>query len=91
MNRVIKFGAAWCGPCRAMKPHFEKFQSDVKDNTEVEILDLDVDKDHAEAEKYGVQSIPYTVFVKDGEVSEARRGMLSSEKLLSIYQEVYKK
>ena len=87
MNKVIKFGAPWCGPCRAMKPHFEKFQSEVEGN--VEVLDIDVDKDHVEAEKYGVRSIPTTVFIKDDEVVETYRGLMTSQGLLDVYKKVY--
>lgn len=88
MNKVIKFGAEWCGPCRAMKPQFKKFQEEVKD-LNVEVLDVDIDKNYEYSEQYGVRSIPLTLFIKDGEVAESVNGYISSEKLLDLYKTVY--
>lgn len=88
MNQVIKFSAEWCGPCRAMKPQFEKFQESVKD-TGVEVIDADVDKEHELAEKYGVRSIPYTVFVKDGKIEESFRGVQTADVLTKTFNEVF--
>jgi thioredoxin 1 len=90
MNKVIKFGADWCGPCRAMKPQFEKFKTAVSElATPVELVDINIDQYHEEAEKCGVQSIPYTVFIKEGKVEESIRGMLSADELMKIYLRVY--
>jgi len=89
MNKVIKFSAEWCGPCKAMKPQFEKFQEAVKEEG-VEIVDLDVDVHHEEASKYGVRSIPFTVFIKDDKVAESHRGMMTTAKLTETFNEVYK-
>jgi thioredoxin 1 len=87
-NQIIKFGAGWCGPCRAMKPHFEKFRGMVE-GKEVEVLDVDVDEQSELASQYGVRSIPFTVFVKDGEVKKKATGLLTAEALLSSYNEIY--
>jgi thioredoxin 1 len=89
MDKVIKFGAAWCGPCRAMKPQFDKFQEEVKE-LNVEVLDVDVDKNYEYSEKYGVRSIPLTLFIKNGEVAESINGYVTADKLLALYKDVYK-
>jgi thioredoxin 1 len=89
MDKVIKFGAAWCGPCRAMKPQFDKFQEDVKE-LNVEVLDVDIDKNYEYSEKYGVRSIPLTLFIKNGEVAESIKGYVTADKLLNLYKDVYK-
>ena len=89
MNKVIKFCATWCGPCQAMKPHFEKFQESVK-NEDVEVLDLDVDEHHEEAANYGVRSIPFTIFIKDNKVTDSYRGSVTTTKLLETFNRVYK-
>ena len=88
MNRIIKFGASWCGPCNSMKPHFEEFQKNVK-NEGVEIMDIDVDIDYETSEKYGIQSVPTTVFIRDGEVKEFLRGMQTASQLTSTFKKVY--
>lgn len=88
MNKVIKFSAAWCGPCKAMKPQFEKFQDSLKDEG-VEMIDLDVDKNHEEASKYGVRSIPFTIFIKDDAVAKSLLGMQTAAQLTEAFREVY--
>ena len=89
MNKVIKFSATWCQPCKAMKPQFVKFQDSLKEE-DVEILDLDVDQDHEDAAKYGVRSIPYTIFIKDDKVVKALTGVQTASQLSKVFDEVYK-
>ena len=88
MNKVIKFSASWCGPCKVMKPQYEKFQDLVKDK-EIEVVDLDVDQNHEEASKYGVRSIPVTFFIKNNEVADKISGMATADKLLDTFNVVY--
>lgn len=95
MNKVIKFSASWCGPCKAMAPQFKKFQEahqeDIVDNQEdiVEILDVDVDQNYELASEYGVRSIPYTVFIKNGEVANRVHGVVNFDRLNELYNETY--
>jgi thioredoxin 1 len=88
MNKVIKFSAAWCGPCKTMKPIYEKFAEAVSGNG-IDVIDLDVDANSEEAMEYGVRSIPLTVFVKDGKVVDKISGVASTDALLLKYKEVY--
>ena len=88
MNKVIKFSAAWCGPCKAMAPQFKKFQ-EAHQSDGIEIVDVDVDKNYELASEYGVRSIPYTVFVKEGEVVNRISGMANFDKLNETYKETY--
>lgn len=88
MNKIIKFGAPWCGGCNSMKPMFEKFKEEAASEA-VEILDINVDTDPDEATKYGVQSIPFTVFIKDGEVVKAVKGIMNTSKLHETYKEIF--
>jgi thioredoxin 1 len=88
MNKVIKFSAAWCSPCTVYGPNYKKFAEEVSGKN-IDVLDLDVDTNSDEAMKYGVRSIPLTVFIKDGEVVDKMSGIISTEKLLDKYAEVY--
>jgi thioredoxin 1 len=90
MNKVIKFSADWCGPCKAMKPQFDKFHNSLKESG-VEMVDLDVDQNHEEASKYGVRSIPFTVFIKDDMVAKSLVGMQTTKQLTEAFNEVYTK
>ena len=88
MNKVIKFSASWCGPCKAMAPQFKKFQEAHQEDI-VEILDVDVDQNYELASEYGVRSIPYTVFIKNGEVANRVHGVANFDRLNELYNETY--
>jgi thioredoxin 1 len=88
MNKVIKFSATWCGPCKAMAPQFEKFQK-AHEAEGIEIVDVDVDQNFELASEYGVRSIPYTVFVREGEVVNRISGVANFEKLNEAYKDTY--
>ena len=71
MIEVKKFSAQWCGPCRMVKSTFEEVKSEVAG---VKYTDIDVDMNTAEAQKYGVRSIPLVVIEKDGQIIERITG-----------------
>lgn len=88
MNKVIKFSAAWCGPCKAMAPQYKKFQ-EAHQSDGVEILDVDVDQNYELASQYDVRSIPYTVFIKNDEVVNRITGMANLTRLNEVYEESF--
>ena len=88
MNKVIKFGAVWCSPCKVYGPNYKKFAEEVSGKG-IDVLDLDVDTNSDEASKYGVRNIPLTVFIKDGEVVDKMTGVIPTNTLLDKYAEVY--
>ena len=66
---LIDFSAEWCGPCRMVGPVVEQLSNEMKD---IEFFNVDVDDDLELAEKFGIQSIPALILLKDGkEVSRS--------------------
>ncbi len=61
---VLKFGATWCGPCRAMKPQLEALAKRYGDKP-FAVVDVDVDENEPAARQWAVRYLP-AVFVLDG-------------------------
>lgn len=67
---VIKFTASWCGPCKAIAPLVDQLYSRV---TNVEMVEVDVDKSPAVAKEYDITAMPTFVFLHNkAEVSRLR-------------------
>ena len=68
---VVDLYADWCGPCKMMGPVLESLSEDYED---VKFAKLNVDDNPDIAAKYGVQSIPNFLFIKNGEVVDKQVG-----------------
>lgn len=82
MIKVLDFMSSWCGPCQMMKPIIEELEKELKDK--VEFQKIDVDKEGAEAAKYGVMSIPTFIVLKDGKEVGRKIGATSKAELLKL-------
>ncbi|WP_036463801.1 thioredoxin family protein [Mycoplasmopsis sturni] len=67
---LVVFHATWCGACRMFKSTLDELAE--KDGISVLRVDIDQDKNYAIEEK--VQSIPYTLVYKDGQLVEKLLG-----------------
>ncbi len=76
---MVDFFAVWCGPCKMMAPSVERLSEKYKGK--VKIGKLDVDENGETSQKYEVQSIPTTIFFKNGEMVEKLIGFQSEEAL----------
>ena len=76
---MIDFYAEWCGPCRMMSPLIEQFATEYAGK--VKIGKVNVDEERALAMKFGIQSIPCFVFIKDGKVTDTVIGAMPKEAL----------
>jgi len=71
---VVDCWAVWCGPCRMVAPVIEELAKDYAGK--VKFAKLDVDKNPATAQKYGIQSIPTLLFFKDGKLVDQKIGAM---------------
>ena len=76
---VIEFYGTWCGPCRILKPIFEKVAKENK--TDVQMYFLDVDKNRDLAIKYGVRSIPAIKTFNGATLVETSVGVVSESRI----------
>jgi thioredoxin 2 len=62
---VVDFWAAWCGPCRMISPVLEDLAQ--RHAGHLKVVKVDVDANPGLATRYGAQSIPLLVVIRDGQ------------------------
>jgi thioredoxin 1 len=60
---LVDFTAAWCPPCRVMKPILAALDADRDD---LRVVTIDVDGNQQTAARYGVLSMPTFMLFRDG-------------------------
>jgi thioredoxin 1 len=78
-GEVLFFNASWCGPCRQMKPIVTQLR-----RQGYRLRDIDVDKNRALAQKYGIHGIPTFVFVQNGREVHRFSGGTSADSLKKL-------
>ena len=77
---LIDLWAAWCGPCRMIAPIIEALASELAGRAK--ICKLDVDANKITAARFGVQSIPTLLILKNGREVDRLVGAQSREAIL---------
>lgn len=78
-NVVLDFWATWCGPCVQLDPVIEDLAEELDDK--VLFGKVNIENNGSIPSKYGIQSLPTLLFLKDGDVVEMVRGTMDKETL----------
>ena len=81
---LVDFYAEWCGPCQMMKPRL----LDVAERlgNEAKIVQIDIDKERALAERFHIQSVPTLIIFKNGKQLWRQSGIISTHALAKLLQ-----
>jgi thioredoxin 1 len=76
---LIDFWAVWCGPCRAVAPHFESLAQEYAGRVRFGKCDVDVNQEIAA--RYDVRGVPMFLAFRDGKVVAQQLGAAPRPKL----------
>jgi thioredoxin 1 len=82
---IIDFWGKFCGPCRVMKPMFEKVSEDLRnENSEVQLYTFDVEKNRDLAVKLGIRAVPTIKSFSNGNEVYSQPGMQSESQIKEL-------
>jgi thioredoxin 1 len=82
---VVDFYTDWCGPCRMMKPIFEKVSEKLKDeNSDIQLYTINAENNRDIAVKYGVRGVPTIKVFNDGDVVNTKTGVQQESQLIDL-------
>ncbi|WXA89747.1 thioredoxin [Pendulispora rubella] len=79
---LVDFGAAWCGPCKALAPIVAKIADE--NVGKYKVVAIDIDDAPAVAQKYGIRGVPTLIVFKGGEKKNQHVGLTNKDALLKL-------
>ena len=77
---VVDFWAPWCGPCRAMAPHFEAAAAQLEPH--VQLIKINTEEAQQLAARYQIRSIPTLAVFKGGRMVASQPGAMGQADLV---------
>jgi thioredoxin 1 len=81
---LLKFGASWCGPCKAMEPVLKEVAAERPD---VRVIELDVDENEELVQLFRIRNVPIMFLIKCGVTINKFVGGASKSQILSFIDE----
>ena len=81
---IVEFWAPWCGPCRMLKPVFERVAS--SNTTDIQMYTMNIEEGNNKeiAIEYGVRSIPAIKTFDGSELRETSVGVVSEDRIKEL-------
>lgn len=77
---MVDFFATWCGPCNMMPPILKQVKERTGDL--VSVLKMDIDKNPAYAQRFGIQAVPTLCIFKNGHIVWRKSGVTPAHEIL---------
>jgi thioredoxin len=81
---IVDFWAPWCGPCKVMKPLFEKVAS----TSNVQMFTLNIEENKEVASSLGIRAIPTIKSFNDGKEVSNNVGMIQESRITQLVNDL---
>ena len=78
---LVDFYADWCGPCKMISPIVEEIANE---NSDIEVVKVNVDNFENIARQYGIMSIPTLIVFKNGKEVNKSIGFVDKDGILDL-------
>ena len=86
---LVDFHGVWCGPCKIMKPIFEKIANQmVEEGSKVQMYTMDVDHNREYAGEIGLRSIPTIKGFSNGKEILSEVGAKQRDAILEMVEKL---
>ena len=79
---LIDFTAAWCGPCKLMKPILEELRERMGDK--LRILKIDIDRSPVVSDAFNIHSVPTLMLIQNKNILWRQSGVMQTIQLEKI-------
>ena len=80
---IADFFAEWCNPCKMLMPSIEELAETYKENTQIEVVKINVEKAPELTKEYSIMSMPTILFLQNGKIIDFLPGLISKESIVS--------
>ena len=77
---LVKFGAPWCAPCKALEPIINELAKEFEG--QIKMCQVDIDTHPHIASTWGVMNLPTILFFKNGRPENQCVGMVSKTSII---------
>ena len=78
---LVDFYADWCGPCKMIGPVLEEIANE---NSDIEVVKVNVDNFENIARNYGIMSIPTLIVFENGKEVNKSIGFVDKDGILDL-------
>jgi thioredoxin 1 len=82
---IVDFWAKFCGPCKVMKPTFDKISKELQENnSKVQLFTMDIENNMDYIKELGIRGVPTIKGFSNGNEVFSEVGLKQSDKILEM-------